>query len=193
MERKVTAEEREILLKNPELVMFNPYDGFKLHKRSAAIAFAPFIIVVICEVLIMVLFGKQFDGNPLTITAAMVFAFLASAAIIPVLYIKTDDRAYRKAESNHYAEQLKKLLPAELMCKRVLVDYILMSKGEGGYIENGQTVGFGFGSFRNDFEILPQSELAIIYGGEKFFGFVKRDPKTESFYYEINNTEHQNG
>ena len=171
-------------MNNPELVMFNPYDGMSLHKRSAAVAFAPFIIVVICEVLLMVLFGKQFDGNPMAITVAMVLAFLVSAGIIPVLYLKADNRAYLKAEENHYAEQLKKLLPAELMCKRVLVDYIIMSKGEGGYIENGQLVGFGFGSFRNDFEILPQSELAIIYGGEKFFGFVKRDPKTESFYEE---------
>ena len=184
MERKVTPEERGILLNNPELVMFNPYDGFKLHKRSAAVAFAPFIIVVICEVILMVVYGKQFDGSPMAVTVVMLIAFLVSMAIAPVLYLKTDDRAYRKAEANHYAEQLKKLIPDELMCKRVLVDYILMSKGEGGYIENGQLVGFGFGSFRNDFEILPQSELAIIYGGEKFFAFVKRDPKTESFYVE---------
>jgi hypothetical protein len=130
------------------------------------------------------MFGKQFDGSPMAITVVMLIAFLVSMAIAPVLYLKVDTRAYRKAEENHYAEQLKKLLPEELTCKRVTVDYIVMSKGEGGYIENGQLVGFGFGSFRNGFEILPQSELAIIYGGEKFFAFVKSDPKTGSFYGE---------
>ena len=34
MKRKVTSEERQILLDNPELVMFDPYKGFKVHRTS---------------------------------------------------------------------------------------------------------------------------------------------------------------
>jgi hypothetical protein len=34
MKRKVTPEEREILLNNPELVMFEPYKAMKTHRAS---------------------------------------------------------------------------------------------------------------------------------------------------------------
>lgn len=184
MTRKVTPEEREILLNNPELVMFDPFPGFRHHRRSVALAFLPFIIVVVCELLLMLLFGKQFDGHPMTITAVMVIAFIISAGIIPVLYLKLDNIPYRRAEEINYADQLRALMPEELTCRRVLVDYYEPSKGEGGYIDDGKPEYFTLGSVRNYFEIVPKSELVIISGGEGFCGYVKRDPKTESLYGE---------
>ena len=44
MKRKVTPEEREILLDNPELVMFEPYGAVKVHRASLGKALIlPFI------------------------------------------------------------------------------------------------------------------------------------------------------
>ena len=34
MKRKITSEERSILLKNSELVMFDPYNALKTHRCS---------------------------------------------------------------------------------------------------------------------------------------------------------------
>lgn len=183
MTRNVTPEEREILLNNPELVMFDPFPGFRHHRRSVALAFLPFIIVVICEALLFILFGKQFDSYPMAYTVVMIIAFLASAGIIPVLYLIIDKRPYRRAEENHYADQLRVMMPDELTCRRVIVDYYEPSKGEGGYIDDGRLEYFALGSARSYFEIVPKSELVILLG-KGFWGFVKRDPKTGSLYGE---------
>ena len=48
MAYRITSEERNILLENPELVMFDPYSGFKTHHASLGKALIlPFITGIV--------------------------------------------------------------------------------------------------------------------------------------------------
>ena len=47
---------------------------------------------------------------------------------------------------------------------------------------DGKEEMFGFASYVNHFAIEPDTDLAIVTDGKKFWAFVKRDPKTESIY-----------
>ena len=145
MARKITSEERRILLENPELVMFDPSPALNT------------------------------SGHFLT------KAVLAAGAAA-VCFLKPGGRMARTAEEDHYVRQLDMLLPEEPECRIVHILQVTYEKAEGVWLMNGTEELFGYSSYVNVFRIEPDTDLAVITDGTAFWAFVRRDPKTESFY-----------
>ena len=184
MERKITTEERNILLENPELVMFDPYSAFKTHRRSLGRALVLPVLLGVGLLLWGLLCPGFVHDHPRLFAGVGCAALIAAGGSLPVLYLVQDNRIFRKAKEEHYAKQLKLLLPKDLACRIVRVQWITPEKAEGGWIFDGREEMFGYASYVNCFKIEPDSDLAVIRGGEKFWAFVKRDSETESFYRE---------
>ena len=186
MTRKVTAEERQVLLDNPELVMFEAYPA--MNNRTIALSLGkilifPFVILALI-ILLLVLFPDAMNKHPTLYPVLGVVLFTLSLVFIPFLYFYLDDRDRKKARANHYSEQLRKLLPKDLDCKVVLVYYVTVEKAEGGYIDDDGEEGFiGYVSCVNYFQVQPQTDLAIVYSEKaRFCAYIKRDSRTECFY-----------
>lgn len=101
---------------------------------------------------------------------------------MPVLYLVFDDRTFKKASDEHYAKQLRLLLPEDLEYRIAHIQWVIPEKAEGSWMIDGKEEMFGFASYVNHFAIEPDTDLAIVTDGKKFWAFVKRDPKTESIY-----------
>ena len=182
MSRKITEEERNILLENPEQVMFNPYSAFKTHRFSVWKALILPAAVGVLVFLWGILFPEFTNAHPKLYAGIGCALLVLACGFLPVLYLFLDDRTFKKARAEHYAGQLKMLLPKELECRIAIVQWVIPQKGEGGWILDGKEEMFGFSSYVNAFEILPHTELAVITDGERFHAYVRRDAKTESFY-----------
>ncbi len=181
MKRKVTSKEREVLLNNPELVMFNPYSAIKTHHISIVRAFALPLVVGILILLCWLLFPEFIYDHATLFVVCSCLALIVSCGFLPVLYKILDDRSFGKAEETYYVECLKRLLPEDVTLELAHVQYVVNEKAEGGWIRDRREEGFGFSGYVNCFTIRPETDLAIVYGG-KFFAYIKRDSKTESFY-----------
>lgn len=184
MSRKVTAEERQILLDNPELVMFEPYRAMKYRALSFWKALImPFVILAII-ILSLILFPDAMNRHPTLYPVLGVTLLTLSCACYPFLHMFLDDREHKKARANHYSKPLKKLLPEDLDCQVVYVEYITVEKMEGGYIDDNGEKGFiSYVGYANIFRILPNTDLAIVYSEKgRFYAYIKRDPRTECFY-----------
>ena len=182
MSRKITTEERNTLLENPELVMFNPYRGFKTHRCSLGKALILPLITGILVFLWGILCPEFIEAHPKLFAGVGCAALVIACAALPVLYFILDDRTFKKARSEHYARQLKLLLPEELDCSIAHIQWVIVEKGEGGWIMDGREEMFGFSSYANFFKIEPDTELAVLTDSNGFYAFVKRDAKTESLY-----------
>ena len=187
MSRKITPQERNILLEHPELVMFDPYSALRTHRCSLGQA----LILPAVTGVIFFLWGFLCPGfinaHPRLFAGAGCAALIIASGTLPVLYMLLDDRRFRKAREDHYAEQLKLLLPQDLECSTARVQWITYEKAEGGWILEGREELFGYASCVNFFRIEPDTDLAVISDGVKFRAFVKRDTNTESFYQETEN------
>ena len=182
MSRKITSEEKNILLENPELVMFNPYSALKTHYCSLGKA----LILPLFTALTFLLWGflcpDYINSHPRLFAGAGCAALVIASGLIPVLYLVLDDRTFRKAREKHYAEQLRLLLPEDPECRIAHVQWIVYEKAEGGWILDGREEMFGYASYVNCFRIEPDTDLAVISDGEKFWAFIRRDVWTERFY-----------
>ncbi|MBO4910597.1 MAG: hypothetical protein J5476_15095 [Lachnospiraceae bacterium] len=183
MKRKVTSEERMILLDNPELVMFNPYKGFKVHSVSLGKALIPPVIVGVLMFLWGFLCPDYINAHPTLFASVSFTAIIFASGFIPILYIILDDRAYNKARKTHYAKYLKMLMPHELNTDIAHIKYVVYEKAEGGWILDGKEEFFGYCGFVNFFRMEPETDVAVVYGDD-FFAYIKKDPGTESFYNE---------
>ena len=181
MKRKVTPEEREILLNNPELVMFEPYAAFKTHRASLFKTLIPPVIVAVITALIILLFPDFVNSHETVFAVTATLLLIAACAFLPFFYFFLDDRAYKKARETHYAKYLKMLLPEDLECNIATINWIEVQKAEGGWIIDGKEEFFGYCGCVNCFKFEPQNDVAIVYG-DKFYAYIKRDPRTESFY-----------
>ncbi len=179
--RKITAEERETLLKHPELVMFEPYKAMKYHRLSLWKALILPLVTLALILLWWWLCRDYVNSHPKLFAGIGCAALILSCALVPVLYLVLDDRTFKKAEKEHYVKQLRALLPPEPECGVARVLWVVPEKAEGGWILDGREEMFGFASCRNAFRIEADTDLAVISGGG-FSAFVKRDPATESFY-----------
>ncbi|MBR3141599.1 MAG: hypothetical protein IKF09_00455 [Clostridiales bacterium] len=182
MKRKVTPEEREILLNNPELVMFEPYKAMKTHRASIGKAL---ILPAVTAVLFFgfgFLFPDFINDHPTFFAATGCIMLVISAGFLPILYYILDDRAYKQARATHYGKYLKMLLPEELECNTAVVKYVVYEKAEGGWIVDGKEEFFGYCGMVNTFRFEPQTEAAIVFDGKGFCAYVKRDPRTESLF-----------
>lgn len=182
MTRKVTTEERNILLDHPELVMFDPYSALKSHRCSLGKAL---IFPVVTGVLVF-LWGyfcpEYIDAHPRIFAGIGCAALALASGFLPVLYFVLDDRTFKKAKAEHYAKQLQMLLPKDLECMIAYVQWVVVEKAEGGWILDGKEEMFGFCSYVNYFRIEPHTDLAVITDRESFWAFIRRDSKTECFY-----------
>ena len=182
MSRKITIEERNILLENPRLVMFDPYSAIKTHYCSLGKA----LILPAVTALVFFLWGffcpDFINSHPGIFAGAGCAALIIASGFLPVLYYLLDDRTFRKAREEHYARQLKLLLPEDLKCRIAYVKWVTYEKAEGGWILDGREEMFGYASFVNSFRIEPDTDLAVISDDIKFLAFIKRDNVTESFY-----------
>ena len=182
MSRTITSEERMILLDNPELVMFNPYSVFKTHTLSLGKA----IVLPVAALLLVFLWGYLcpdfINEHPKLFAGIGCAVFIIASGSVPVLYFWLDDRMFKNAEADHYAKQLGMLLPEKPECRIAHVLWVTKEKAEGGWILDGKEELFGYSSCVNYFPIEPDTDLAVITGGDQFWAFVKRDQKTERFY-----------
>ena len=181
MKRKVTSEQRQILLDNPELVMFDPYKGFKVHRASV---WTTLILPVITGVLIFLwgyFFPDFINSHPNIFAAVSTISLIVASAFLPFFYFFLDDHAYKQARKTHYAKYLKILMPKDLDCNVARVTWVEVQKAEGGWIVDGKEEYFGYCSYVNYFKFEPETDVAFVTG-EGFFAYIKRDSKTESFY-----------
>ena len=181
MKRKVTPEERQILLDNPELVMFDPYKGFKVHRASVWTALILPVIVAGLIFLWAYFFPDFLNAHPNIFAAAAAILLIIACGFLPFFYFFLDDHNFKKARKNHYEKQLKMLMPKSLECNIATVNWVEVQKAEGGWTVDGKEEYFGYCSFVNYFKFEPGTDVAFVFG-EGFFAYIKRDPKTESFY-----------
>lgn len=182
MERKITPEERNILLDNPDLVMFDPCSAFRTHRLSLGRAVVLPLITLLAVSLWGILCPEFINAHPKLFAGAGCAALIISSGAVPVLYLILDNRTFRKAKTQCYARQLRALLPQEAQCGIAHVEWVIPEKAEGGWNRDGKEEMFGFCSYCNSFRIEPDTDLAVITGGRNFLAFIKRDPKTECFY-----------
>jgi hypothetical protein len=183
MARKLTQEERNILLDNPELVMFNPYSALRTHGFSLGKALVLPIVTGVLFILWGILCPEWVSTHPHLFAGIGVAGLIIASGAVPILYMISDDRTFKKADSEHYAKQLRLLLPEDLECRIAHIQWVIAEKAEGSWIMDGKEEMFGFASYVNHFAIEPDTDLAIVTDGKKFWAFVKRDPKTECLYH----------
>ena len=182
MKRNVTPKEREILLNNPDLVMFEPYKAMKTHRASIGKA------LILPAVTAVLFFGSAFlfpdfiNDHPTLFAATGCIMLIISAGFLPILYYILDDRAYKQARATHYGKYLKMLLPEELECNTAVVKDVVYEKAEGSWIVDGKEEFFGYCSMVNTFRFEPQTEVAIVFDGKGCCAYVKRNPRTGSFF-----------
>lgn len=170
-----------MLLNNPELVMFYPYKGFKVHHVSLGKALILPAFVSVSMFLWGLLCPDFINAHPVIFSSVFCVSLIVACSFLPVLYLILDDRAYKKAIETHFAKYLEQLMPLELNLNIAHVQYVIYEKAEGGWIMDGKEEGFGYSGYVNTFRIEPGTDLVVIYGDD-FFAYVKRDPGTESLY-----------
>ncbi len=182
MPHTITPEERNILLENPELVMFDPYRAMKTHRVSLGKALIPPLLMGLLMFLWGVLCPGFIKAHPRLFAGVGCAGLILASGSLPVLYLLIDDRAFRKAKEEHYALQLRQLLPEHIVCRIAHVQWVTYEKAEGGWILDGREEMFGYVSYENVFRIEPDTDLAVISGGDSFMAFVRRDERTECYY-----------
>ena len=172
MRRAVTEEERQVLMANPELVMFMPrHQG--MH---------PTVFLLVIPVIAMVILGAILwltgAGKALIDTFPMgtAFAYVAICTATPwvCLYIK---RRYDDAYGCD--RELRRLLARELEVGRVRITGVVPQRAEIYAVAGGEQFIIGIASTRNTFVPDVGTDIAILYAGETAMG-VRPDPRTKS-------------
>ena len=181
MQRKITAEERQTLLDNPELVMFDPYSG----RTSYAISWLKLLALPSAVTVLFLAFGFIFpdiiESHPNLFAGIGFILIIAACAFIPFKWYIEADLEYKRSVKTHYIKDLRRLLPIELTCSTAYIQSVIYEKCEGSWIYNGKEELFSYSGFVNIFRFIPQTEVAMVHG-KGFMAFIKRDPRTESFY-----------
>lgn len=180
MMRRLTYEERQVLLEHPELVMFYVDTEKETGIKTMAVLFIPAIITILSAVLLA--FSPLGEAHPgLTVVLSVVLMILIICAFVPI-FIYSDKRRYEKEQKTYNIRLLRRKLPQELFCKIVKIKYIVVQKAEGAYVENGKEELFGYVKYKNIFPLLPDTDVAIVTDNREFWSFIKRDDVTESLY-----------
>lgn len=178
--RRLTQEERQVLLEHPELVMFNVNTEKETGIKTIAVFFIPALITISCAVALA--FSPLGEAHPrLAVGLSVVLMILIICAFVPI-FIYSDKRRYEKEQDNYNIRLLRRKLPEELYCKVVTIKYIVPQQAEGAYVENGKEKLFGYIGYKNIFPLLPDTDVAIVTDNKEFWAFIKRDDVTESLY-----------
>ena len=180
MQRKLTAEERQILLENPELVMFHTGN----YKGDFVPGIMPFLITGLVAVLgpiplCFTTFAESHEGLIISLSLLWVILVIAVSVPLNMRYFEWRDN---KDRGKYSIKILRKTLPEELVCNAVTIEYIVPQQAEGAYIEDGKRKLFGFLSYMNLFEMTEDMKVVIVYGDPNFHAFIKRAPQTERLY-----------
>jgi len=172
--RPITQEEREILIENPELVMFKPQ-----HAGLEPVVF----LLVIPVTTMVVLAGAIWFCKPLLalVEAAPTLTCLAYVAISalmpwPFLYAKR-----RYDEAYGFDRELRRLLGKEgLTVEVVRITGVVPMRAEVYAVGDDGPFMFGIASTRNTFVPEEGTRIALVLAGEVGLA-VRPDPKTSSF------------
>lgn len=174
MARPITQEEREILLENPELVMFTPqHAGLK-----------PVVFLLVIPVTTMVLLAAAILlWNPLLawVESAPTLSCLAYVAICalmpwPFLFAKR-----RYDEAYGYDRELRSLLQREgLTVEVVRIVGVVLQRAEVYAEGDDGPFMFGIAFVRNPFVPEEGTLMAILHAGKVGLA-VRPDPRTASF------------
>lgn len=182
MSKKITPDERNLILENPELVMFDPYSAIKTHQCTLGKALILPAVVGVLFFLWGFLFPEWINEHPKLFAGIGTAALIIASGTLPILYYLFDDHTFKKARAEHYSKQLKQLLPDDLECRIARIQWVVPEKAEGGWEMDGKEEVFGYCSYVNYFKIEPHTDLAVITDNNKFWAFIKRGNKTECFY-----------
>ncbi len=180
MQRKLTTEERQILLENPELVMFVP-KGFNYLKLWIIVEVFFFIVLIIGLVYRN---AVPFFNTNLFIGITMTGIFAPGLVLVLVMFLtsKSWGEPNKRQQQTHYLRELKKSLPRGSMINIVTIDGIVPQEGAIYFYADGKNDSWGFTTyFANPFNLNNGDKVVIAYG-KNFRAFIKRAPQTEMLY-----------
>lgn len=180
MQRILTAEERQILLDNPELVMFRPKE--KSYWLVWVRLLAPSFIIFILGVLLLFLFPDVPFFQTNLYVGIWIMATFAPCVIIPISM--ATGKPGRRQQRTHYLRELKKALPKELMCSTVTVRGIVPQQAEIYLTVEGKEEIDSYLPYVNSFDLVKGTEVVIVYGKE-FRAYIKRAAQTEDLYNDL--------
>ena len=189
MARTLTQEERQMLLDNPQLVMFKAQDGLSpLNKTPMRLAFLP-ITVMIVVLTILVFAYRDFFATHETLTdAVLTVGMLLSVITVPVVFVVFENRRWKSEHSDHFRIPLARVMPEEIQAKVVTITHVdYMNQQDMQYAlltctEDGIEKKYNYFAFVNRFELPVGHELLIVTGADGFFAFIRRSTDTERLY-----------
>ena len=188
MSRELTQQERQLLLDNPQLVMFNPAKGVTVFiKHPILLAFLPFIIFAVVIPVLVFTFEDFFIAHDVVCSVVLCVGMLLTVILIPVVYCAHDSRVWKKEHSDNYRIPLKRVLPERLTGRVVTITHVdFKNQQDIQYAlltceEDGVEKKFNYFGFVNRFELIEGQELLVVSDAE-FFAFVQRATLTEGIY-----------
>ena len=188
MSRELTQQERQLLLDNPQLVMFNPTKGVTVFlKHPILLAFLPFAIFAVVIPILVFTFEDFFIAHDVLFSAVLVAGMLFTVIMIPVVFCLRDKRVWEKEHSDYYRIPLKRVLPLTLMGSVVTITHVdFKNQQDIQYAlltceEDGVEKKYNYFGFVNRFELIAGKELLVVSDGE-FFALVQRATLTEGLY-----------
>ena len=188
MSRELTQQERQLLLDNPQYVMFNPSKGVTVFiKHPILLAFLPFIIFAVVIPVLVFTFEDFFIAHDALFSVVLCVGMLFTVIMIPVVFCLRDKRVWEKEHSDYYRIPLKRVLPERLTGRVVTITKVdFMNQQDIQYAlltveEDGVEKKYNYFGFVNRFELIEGQELLVVADGE-FFAFVQRATLTEGLY-----------
>ena len=182
MQRILTAEERQILLENPELVMFAP-KGTNYLKLWIVVEVFFFIVLIIGLVFRNTV---PFFNTNLFICITMTGIFAPGPVLVLVMFLTSNPKSWgkpnKRQQKTRYLRELKKSLPKEPMINIVTIEGVVPHDGVVYFHVDGKNDSWGFTTyFANLFNLDSGTKIVIVYG-KNFHAFIKRAPQTEKLY-----------
>lgn len=188
MSRELTQQERQLLLDNPQLVMFNPAKGVTVFiKHPILLAFLPFAIFAVVIPILVFTFEDFFIAHDVLCSVVLCVGMLFTVIMIPVVFCLKDSRTWKKEHSDYYRIPLKRVLPVRLTGRVVTITHVdFKNQQDIQYAlltceEDGVEKKFNYFGFVNRFELIEGQELLVVADGE-FFAFVQRGTLSEGLY-----------
>lgn len=168
----MTDAERQVLMDNPELVMFAPqHQG--IHPTVFLLVIPVITMVILGALLWFTGTGKAFiDAAPI----ASCLAYVAVCTLTPwiCLHIK---RRYDDAYGCD--RELRRLLSRDLVVERVHITGVVPQRAEVYAEADGEPCLIGIASTRNTFVPDVGTDVAVLYAGDASM-LVRPDPRTLS-------------
>ena len=180
--RKVSKEERQLLLEHPELLMFKAGNDKSDFAGGIKMIFIPAAIAVLPP--IPLCFTAFAEAHPDLVVILSLLWVIAVICVSVPLIMRYSARRTRKAAGDHNINILRHILPEELVRSVVTIKYIVPQQCEGAYTEDGKECSFGYLGYKNYIPLIPDTKIVIVRDDADFFAFVKRDSATESLYLE---------